>query len=166
MQIAILVAFAMLILSLTPLYNGYSTTDVEEEQNGVSEDGGVEDGTEQNGVSEGGTEDGAPTVVIDPSSSDSLPVLSHRISTDEMLDRLIMNIDGEIENNGTKSLDFVEVTATFYDATNSILGSDHTFTQPTTLEPGQTAPFKLTAGFGNNLPVDEIASIKLHISGR
>jgi hypothetical protein len=35
------------------------------------------------------------------------------------------------------------------------------FTQPTSLEPGQTAPFKLTAGYGDNLPVDEIASIKL-----
>jgi hypothetical protein len=150
MQIAILVAFIMLILSLTPVYNGYSTTDIEEEQNGVSEDG---------------TEGGAPRVSIDPSSSDSLSVLSHRISTDQISDRLTMDIDGEIENNGTEPLDFVKVTATFYDATNSILGSDFAYTEPTTLEPGQTAPFKITAGFGDNLPVHQISSIKLHISG-
>jgi hypothetical protein len=93
-------------------------------------------------------------------------VLSHRISTDEILDDPIMDIDGEIQNNGTESLDFVRVTATFYDATNSILGSDFAYTEPSTLEPGQSAPFKLSAGFGDSLPVDEIISIKLHISGR
>jgi hypothetical protein len=76
-----------------------------------------------------------------------------------------MDLDGEIQNNGTVSLDFVKATATFYDATNSILGSDFAYTEPTTLEPGQTAPFKITAGFGDNLPVHQISSIKLHISG-
>jgi len=90
----------------------------------------------------------------------------HRISTDEIFDDPTLDIDGEIQNNGTESLDFVRVTATFYDETNSILGSDFTYTEPNTLEPGQTAPFKLSAGFGDNLPVDEIASIRLHIGGR
>jgi hypothetical protein len=93
-------------------------------------------------------------------------VLSHRISTDEILDDPTMDIDGEIQNNGTVSLDFVRATATFYDANNSILGSDFAYTEPTTLEPGQTAPFSITVGFGDNLPVGEISSIKLHISGR
>lgn len=104
------------------------------------------------------TEDGDSTVSIDPSSSDSLSVLSHRISTDEILDEPTMNIDGEIQNTGMESLDFVRVTATFYDATSSILGSDFTYTEPYTLEPGQTAPFELTVGFGDNLPVDEISA--------
>ena len=151
MQIAILVAFAMVILCFTSINHVYSTTDEEEEQNGEEEET---------------SQVGSPTVNINPSSSDSLSVLSHRISTDEILDDPTMDIDGEIQNNGTVSLDFIRATATFYDATNSILGSDFAYTEPTTLEPGQTAPFKITAGFGDNLPVDQISSIKLHISGR
>lgn len=157
MQIAILAAFVMLIFSFTPIYLGYSTSDEEE---------GQDEQEEQNGIGEESTQGGSQTVSIDPSSSDSLPLLSHRISTDEILDDPTMAIDGEIQNNGTEPLDFVKATATFYDATNSILGSDFSYTEPTTLEPRQTAPFRLTIGFGDNLPVDEISSIKLHISGR
>ena len=145
---------------LWPFYNGYSTTDDEEGIDRLLENGA------QSGESEDGTEAGGPTVNIDPSSSDSLSVVSNRISTDEIFDEPTMNIDGEIQNNGTESLDFVRVTATFYEATNSILGSDFAFTEPTTLESGQTAPFKISAGSGDNLPVDEIASIKLHVGGR
>jgi hypothetical protein len=110
--------------------------------------------------------EGTSAVFIDPASSDSLTILSQRVSTDEILDEPTMDINGEIQNNGTQSIDFVKVTATFYDQSNSILGSDFTYTRPTTLEPGQSAPFKVTAGFGDELPVDEIASIKLHVSGR
>jgi len=152
-----LMASSVIVLSFIPLYDVYSTTDEDEEQ--------IEGGEDTNG-SEDGSGQGSTTVNIDPASSDSLSMLSHRISTDEILDKPTMDINGEIQNNGTESLDFVRVTATFYDATNSILGSDFTYTEPNTLEPGQTAPFKLSAGFGDDLPVDEIASIKLHISGR
>jgi hypothetical protein len=110
--------------------------------------------------------EGTSAVFIDPASSDYLTILSQRISTDEILDEPTMDINGEIQNNGIQSIDFVKVTATFYDQSNSILGSDFTYTRPTTLEPGQSAPFKVTAGFGDELPVDEIASIKLHVNGR
>lgn len=92
--------------------------------------------------------------------------MSHRISTDEIIDDPTMDINGEIQNNGSESIDFVKVTATFYDATGSVIGSDFTYTDPDTLEPGQSAPFKLTAGFGDDLPIDEVATIKLHVGGR
>jgi hypothetical protein len=109
--------------------------------------------------------EGTPVVYIDPASSDSLKVLSQRVGTDEILDNPTMNINGEIQNSGTQSLDFVKTNATFYDMNNQVIGSDFTYTKPDTLEPGQTAPFKLTAGYGDDLPVDEIANIKLHVSG-
>jgi hypothetical protein len=80
-----------------------------------------------------------------------------------ILDTETLDINGEIQNNGTEPLDFVRVTATFYDANNSILGSDFTFTEPDTLEPGQSAPFKLTVGYGDTMPINDIARIKLHI---
>jgi hypothetical protein len=80
------------------------------------------------------------------------------------LDSETLDVNGEIENNGTEQLDFVRVTVTFYDANNSILGSD--FTEPNTLDPGQSAPFKLNVGYGDNIPISDIASIKLHIGAQ
>jgi hypothetical protein len=77
-----------------------------------------------------------------------------------------MNINGEFQNSGAQSLDFVKATATFYEMNNQVIGSDFTYTKPDTLEPGQTASFKLTARSGDDLPVGEIASIKLHVSGK
>jgi hypothetical protein len=77
-----------------------------------------------------------------------------------------MNINGEFQNSGAQSLDFVKATATFYEMNNQVIGSDFTYTKPDTLEPGQSAPFKLTAGFGDDLPIDEVATIKLHVGGR
>jgi len=114
---------------------------------------------------EEGSREGTPVVFIDPASSDSLTILSHRISSDDILDDPTMDINGEIQNNGTRTLDFVKVTATFYDTTNSVLGSDFTYTDPNTVESGQSVPFKLTSGFGDDLPIDEISSIKLHVDG-
>ena len=142
----------MLGIFLVSINNVYSTIDEDEAQNGTDED-----------TSEG--QGGEATVTIDPASLDSLSILSHRVSTDEILDDPTMDIDGEVQNTGTETLDFVQVTATFYDQSNSILGSDFTYTEPYTLEPGQTAPFKISAGFGDNLPVDDIASVKLHVDG-
>ena len=114
---------------------------------------------------EEGSREGTPVVFIDPASSDSPTILSHRISSDDILDDPTMDINGEIQNNGTRTLDFVKVTATFYDTTNSVLGSDFTYTDPNTVESGQSVPFKLTSGFGDDLPIDEISSIKLHVDG-
>jgi len=114
---------------------------------------------------EEGSREGTPVVFIDPASSDSLTILSHRISSDDILDDPTMDINGEIQNNGTRTLDFVKVTATFYDTTNSVLGSDFTYTDPNTVESGQSVPFKLTSGFGDDLPIDEISSIKLRVDG-
>jgi hypothetical protein len=110
------------------------------------------------------TGNGTHSMTIDPASSESLTILSQRISTDESLADPFMDINGEIQNVGDNSLDFVRATATFYDEANSILGSAFAYTEPITLEPGQTAPYKITAGFGDNIPVDDIANIKLHVT--
>ena len=78
----------------------------------------------------------------------------------------MLNIDGEIKNDGTDIENFVKLTATFYDADNGTLGSDIAFTDPTTLEPGQSAPFKMIGGALGNLDVDEIRYVKFHISSQ
>lgn len=68
----------------------------------------------------------------------------------------MLNIIGEIKNNDTETTDFVKLTATFYDANNRTLGSEVAFTDPTTLDPGQSGPFNMAAGVLGNLNVDEI----------
>jgi hypothetical protein len=68
----------------------------------------------------------------------------------------VLNIIGEIKNNDTETTDFVKLTATFYDANNRTLGSEVAFTDPTTLDPGQSGPFNMAAGVLGNLNVDEI----------
>ena len=57
-----------------------------------------------------------------------------------------LNIIGEIRNTDSVSADFIKVVATFYDGTNSTLGSDFTYTDPNDLDPGQSAPFEMNAG--------------------
>jgi hypothetical protein len=50
-------------------------------------------------------------------------------------------ITGEIKNRGTSTANFVELIATFYNVNNQTVGNENTFTKPSTLQPGQAAPF-------------------------
>ena len=54
-----------------------------------------------------------------------------------------LHIVGEVINESFQPIRFVEITATFYDSNNRVIGTDFTFTNPSTLEPGQIAPFDL-----------------------
>jgi hypothetical protein len=53
------------------------------------------------------------------------------------------HIVGEVINQSPTTVQFVQVTVTFYDAYNQVIGTDFTFTHPDTLAPGQTAPFDI-----------------------
>ena len=54
-----------------------------------------------------------------------------------------MHIVGEVINKSFQPIRFVEITATFYDSNNRVIGTDFTFTNPSTLQPGQIAPFDM-----------------------
>jgi hypothetical protein len=54
-----------------------------------------------------------------------------------------LHIVGEVINESFQPIRFVEITATFYDYNNRVIGTDFTFTNPSTLQPGQIAPFDL-----------------------
>jgi hypothetical protein len=54
-----------------------------------------------------------------------------------------MHIVGEVINESFQPIRFVEITATFYDSNNRVIGTDFTFTNPSTLQPGQIAPFDM-----------------------
>ena len=54
-----------------------------------------------------------------------------------------LHIVGEVINESYQPVRFVEITATFYDANNGVIGTDFTYTSPSTLQPGQKAPFDM-----------------------
>ena len=64
------------------------------------------------------------------------------------------HIVGEVQNNGTQTAKFVQVSATLYDSNNKVIGTDFSFTNPSDIEPGQKAPFEVTVGTDKVMGVD------------
>jgi hypothetical protein len=73
-----------------------------------------------------------------------------------------LHIVGEVINESFQILRFVEVIATFYDANNRVLGTDFTFTSPSTLQPGQRAPFDIIVSEGS-IPISLMAYYNLSV---
>jgi plastocyanin len=71
-----------------------------------------------------------------------------------------LHIVGEVINESYESMEFVQVTATFYDASNGVVGTSFDYTSPSTLQPGQRAPFDITAN-ERTMPTYLIASYTL-----
>jgi hypothetical protein len=53
-------------------------------------------------------------------------------------------IVGEVLNNGTEAAEFVEATASFYDANGQIVGTEYTFADPSTVQQGTKSPFTIS----------------------
>ena len=53
------------------------------------------------------------------------------------------HIVGEVQNNGTVSAKFVELSATLHDKSGQVIGTGLTFTHPLNIEPGLKAPFDM-----------------------
>ena len=51
---------------------------------------------------------------------------------------------GEVHNNSLETLHFVNTAITLYDTTESVIGTDTTYTTPSEIAPGSSAPFKFT----------------------
>lgn len=75
------------------------------------------------------------------------------------------NIAGEINNNGTRDVDFVEVIATLYNSDGTVIGSDSIYTNPSTIEVGDTSPFQFRITDLDVLDVGEIDTYKISVSG-
>ena len=54
-----------------------------------------------------------------------------------------LHVVGEIKNIGVQDATFVEVVCTFYDAGGGVVATSFTYTDPTDLSAGQTAPFEI-----------------------
>lgn len=53
----------------------------------------------------------------------------------------VTNVAGEVVNQGTSNVDFVQITVTFFDAKNNVLYTETTFTMMNILTPNQKSPF-------------------------
>jgi hypothetical protein len=66
---------------------------------------------------------------------------------------------GEVVNGGTDSTEYVKVVATFYDEAGQVINTDYTYTDPSDLAAGQSAPFELTVS--DEDIAEDIESVKL-----
>jgi hypothetical protein len=66
---------------------------------------------------------------------------------------------GEVVNGGTDSTEYVKVVATFYDEAGQVINTDFTYTDPSDLAAGQSAPFELSVS--DEDIAEEIESVKL-----
>lgn len=90
-------------------------------------------------------------------------IASHSKHTSKTFGNRQLDLSGEVKNNGTETAEFVQIIATLYNANNVTLGSKFTYTEPTSIEPGQSAPYTINIGFGDSIPVKEIDHIKYHL---
>lgn len=74
-----------------------------------------------------------------------------------------IHIAGEVKNNGTEAVSLVDVISSFYDKSNLLLDSIQAYAIPSTLEPGQSAPFSLDVG-APRAPIVEIDHVKYHLT--
>ena len=58
-------------------------------------------------------------------------------------ERVSSEVAGEVENNGTESVENVKVTATFYDSKGNIVGTQKTYSDPSDLRPSMKAHFEI-----------------------
>ena len=90
------------------------------------------------------------TIPYNPSFTQPTEVLPRILSDNNYVDSIgTLHIVGEVINESYQPARYIRITATFYDANNSVIGTDFTFTSPSTLQPGQRAPFDLTISEGS-----------------
>jgi hypothetical protein len=84
--------------------------------------------------------------------------VSYEVTTDQPFEGLVIlsntpsvdiagyhNIVGEVKNNGATQSTYVKVVCTYYDSAGKVMGKSYTFTDPSDLGLGDTAPFELSS---------------------
>lgn len=71
-----------------------------------------------------------------------------------------LHVVGEVQNNGKNNLAFVEVTATFYDENDKVVGTSFSYTSREILPPSEKSPFEIIQ-LSN---VDKIKKYKVQVS--
>ena len=103
-----------------------------------------------------GTEQTKPSSMLE-SSPNGLQILSHNSFTDSVG---YLHVVGEVQNNSPTNAQFVQVTGTFYDNNNQVVGTQFTYTNPSDIGAGEKAPFDLTLTSAS-IPVTQIDHYEL-----
>lgn len=74
------------------------------------------------------------------------------------------HIVGEVLNTASTEKDFVKVIATLYDDKNKVIGTDFTYTNPSTIFPQETSPFSFMIGQSDVSNLGAIKSYKIMAS--
>jgi hypothetical protein len=98
--------------------------------------------------------------------NNTLTLVSYTLVRDPILDDPILEVQGEIRNDGTAAQEFVRINATFYNDEDEIVGTDYAYADSDVLEVCQLAPFELSVGFEDDVPIDEIDYIKFHLDSQ
>jgi hypothetical protein len=97
-----------------------------------------------------------PQVPLQP-----IKILPRILSSNSYVDSIgNMHIVGEVINESPQPMYLVMVTATFYDTTNRVIGTEFTYADPGALQPGERAPFDIDV-FQGSIPMNLIASYTL-----
>ncbi|HET7147510.1 MAG TPA: FxLYD domain-containing protein [Candidatus Nitrosopolaris sp.] len=95
-----------------------------------------------------------------PANNYLLPrILSQSTYTDSIG---AVHIVGEVINQSPVTAKFVQITVTFYNAHNQVIGTDFTYTHPSDLAPGQRAPFELIELSGG-IPMNQVRNYALTV---
>ena len=86
------------------------------------------------------------TETFESEPDDPVYVVSHSTKKDKILDP-IYQIVGEIKNKGDEGVSFVKIVATFYDKNGIVIGTDYTYTDPSDINSGRTAPVLINCRF-------------------
>jgi len=128
--------------------------DNEDNNNGNGDNNDNDNGNGNNNI-----DDNSDIIGTVQNISQPVNILSHSAQEN----RGYLHVVGEVENGLSRSIDFVKVTGTFYDASNRVIGTDFTFTDPNTLEAGETAPFDLTF-YTDAVDPSDVATYKIRVS--
>jgi hypothetical protein len=73
------------------------------------------------------------------------------------------HVIGEVQNNAPESMEFVKITATFYDAAGKVVGTDFGYTTMDILRPAERSPFEIL--LTDKEQSQKIDNYKLSVSG-
>lgn len=83
-----------------------------------------------------------PTLTASPTPTSTPQILSHSNYTDNLG---YFTVVGEVKNTLGTNIHFVKIIATFYDSSNTVIGTDFTYTDIDILKPNQKSPFELSS---------------------
>ena len=74
---------------------------------------------------------------------------------------------GEVHNDSLESLASVSTAITLYDRGDNVIGADTTYTRPSNIAPGSSAPFKFSIFGGSKKGgVDAVEDYRVSVSSR